>query len=80
MKKWCINKNNEIRYVSTYVRENISYDYHTTHLVVTMNNSYDSPCLKGCKLEEVDIKDFFETEKDCKIEILIRERFNNKTK
>ncbi len=78
MKRWCINKENEIRYVSTFVREHINYDYKTTHLVVTMDNQHNPPCLKGCRLEEIDSNSFFETKKECQIEILIRERFNTK--
>ena len=75
-KKWFINENNEIRWVCQFVSKNIEYDYSTTHIVVSMANNLNSPYLKGCLLEEVNTKDFFETKKECQFEIIRRERFD----
>lgn len=78
-KRWFISCNNEIRWVHTFVRKNIKYDYNTTHLVVSMDNDLNDAWFNGkgdgCILEEINIKHFFDTKRDCEMEIIRRERF-----
>jgi hypothetical protein len=80
-KRFFIVKDNDnnlsIRWVHTFIRKDIEWDTMNTHLVVSMKNNFNSPTgPKDCLIENVDVKNFFATEKDAKIEILLRERFD----
>ena len=77
IKKYDNKKEYITNYVVSVIKKNIEYDNETNHLVVTMENSYNEPDERGCTLEEININDFFETEKEAQTEILIRERFNH---
>ena len=80
MPAWFINKEGEIRWVCKFLDCDIQYDSIKTHLVVSMENSLNPPSKSRCKIEEVETKNFFHSERDCQIEIIRRERFEKKGK
>jgi hypothetical protein len=72
-----VNNNLSIRWVHTFIKKDIKWDTKNTHLVVSMKNNFNVPTSpEDCLIENIDVKDFFATEKDAKIEILLRERFD----
>lgn len=77
---WFINEKGEIRWAFNFLSSNIQYDSKKTHLVVSMANDLNPPSKYGCKIEEVETKNFFHSERDCQIEIIRRERFEKKGK
>jgi hypothetical protein len=69
---------NKVKYVCKFLRKYIEYDNKTTNLAVTMENSYNQPCVSNTKIEEYDVDDFFMNEHDAQMEIIRRERFEKK--
>lgn len=75
-KRFFITKENKVRWVKVFITENISWDDGRTHLVVSMDNNFNEANRPSdCKIESVDVKDFYDTLKEAQIEILRRERF-----
>jgi len=75
-KRWFITKDGKsVNWVQSYIRKNISYDNGTNHCVVAMDNNCNYPDAYGCRIEEVNIKDFFNSVKEAQMEIIRRERF-----
>ena len=76
MKKYFIAKDEQgkmvVRYVCTEIR---THNDDMSALCVTMENSYNLPCLQNTKIEYVYDKDRCETKEKCQMEIIRRERF-----
>jgi len=67
----------KVRWVKKFIRMNVEFDYKTTHLVVSMDNSLNNPTgPNDCLIESINVKDFFNTKREAQLELIIRERFN----
>ena len=76
--RWFITKDGKnVHWVQSYIKKNIEYDNKINHCIVAMDNNFNSPGKFGCRIEEINIKDFFSTEKEAQLEIIRRERFEN---
>ena len=79
MKKFFITKDNKVRWVKVFITENIEWDDGKTHLVVSMeNNLNEANRPSDCKIESIDVGEFFETLKEAQYEIIRKERFEKK--
>jgi hypothetical protein len=77
MKRFFITKENTVRWIHTFIREDISWDNGKTHLVFSMKNNLNSPDRPSDGLvESVDVGDCYETLEMAQMAILVRERFN----
>lgn len=77
-KLWFIAEGDTVRWVKIFINKNISWDNGITHLVVSMNNNLNSAVRPSdVKVENVNIKNFFETKRDAQFEIIRRERFES---
>lgn len=78
-KRFFIAKDNEIRWIKVFITQNVEFDNHTEHIVVSMGNNLNAATSpKDCLIEGVDIKDCFGSVREAQLEIIIRERFDKK--
>jgi len=78
-KRWFITKDGEnVHWVQSYIRKYIEYDNNTNHCIVAMENDLNCPDAYGCRIEEIDANDFFDSKKEAQNEIIRRERFGRR--
>lgn len=76
--RWFI-KDGKVRWIKTFINADIHWDNGKTHLVFSMDNSYNEPHRPNDgTVESVDTKDCFLTQKEAQMEIIRRERFEKK--
>lgn len=74
-KRWFIYKG-KVRWIHTFINHDIHWDDGKTHLVFSMENSYNEPHRPNDGvIESVNVKDCFLSLKDAQDEIIRRERF-----
>lgn len=75
-KRWFLTENDDIRWAHTFLKEE-DYEGMISYLVVSMDNNFNGVGLSA-KIEEIEAKRFFKTQREAQLEILIKERFNKK--
>ena len=76
-KRWFITEDNKnVHWVQSYIRKDIEYDNIFNHCIVAMDNNLNLPDKYGCRIEEINARNFFITEKEAQLEIIRRERFD----
>jgi hypothetical protein len=68
----------KVRWIKCFIEKNIEWDYHSTHLVVSMDNNLNSASRPSdVMVQSVNTKDMFNTLEEAQFEIIRRERFEN---
>ena len=80
-KRWFITEDDKVRWVKCFITKDIEWDSNSTHLIVSMENELnEANGVKDVEVESIDIRNFFTLKQNAQMEIIRRERFENKRK